>query len=393
MGDYPQEILDGKTPLEAAHTPYMDKVASQGILGWAQTIPPDCDPGSDVANLSLIGYDPVVYHTGRAPLEAVSMGVGLRELDVAFRCNLVSLDRKASGRVVMHSYSAGHISTEEARVLIKDLNLFLSSESLCFYPGVSYRHILVWSGAEPSAKTLPPHDLTGQDVTGYLKSQGNLEPVMELIRRSWSFLEQHPVNIERVGKGLPSANSIWLWGQGKAPVMPSFQDRFGLRGGVISAVDLLKGIGLSAGMESIPVEGITGYLDTNFRGKAERALTFLDEKDLVYVHVEAPDEASHEGSLEKKIQALESFDREVVGPVLEGLGRFENYSLLIVTDHFTPIRVMTHTREPIPFTVFRSEDRSRPLRKRGFSEKSAYEGEVFFPKGDQLMPWLLGIVK
>ncbi len=391
MGDYPQETLDGKTPLESAQTPQMDRVASQGILGWAQTIPPDCEPGSDVANLALLGYDPLVYHTGRAPLEAVSMGVRLKEEDVAFRCNLVSLDQRTAGRMVMNSYSAGQITTEEARVLIKDLNAFLSSSGLCFYPGVSYRHILVWSGAEPSVKTLPPHDLTGQDVTGYLNSQGNLEPVVDLIRRSWSFLGQHPVNRAREGRGLPPANSIWLWGQGKAPAMPSFLNRFGLRGGVISAVDLLKGIGLSVGMESIFVEGITGYLDTNYRGKAERALNFLTEKDLVYVHVEASDEASHEGSLEKKIQALEAFDREVVGPVLEGLGRFKSYSLMIVTDHFTPIRIMTHTREPVPFTVLHSEDRFRPLRKRGFSEKSAYEGEVFFPKGDQLMPWFLGI--
>lgn len=390
MGDYPQEALDGKTPLEAAHTPHMDSVASQGILGWAQTIPPDCEPGSDVANLALLGYDPLVYHTGRAPLEAVSLGIRLQERDVAFRCNLVCLDRRVGGRVVMNSYSAGHISTEEARILIKDLNEFFSTSGLAFYPGVSYRHILVWSGADPSAKTLPPHDLTGQDVTGYLESQGNLEPVMDLIRRSWPFLGQHPVNRAREERGVPSANSIWLWGQGKAPVMPSFLERFGLRGGVISAVDLLKGIGLSAGMESVFVEGITGYLDTNYRGKAEKALSFLEEKDLVYVHVEAPDEASHEGSLEKKIQALEAFDREVVGPVMEGLGRFETYSLVIVTDHFTPIQKMTHTREPVPWTVLRSEDRSRPLRKRGFSERSAYEGEVSFPRGDQLMPWFLG---
>lgn len=392
MGDYPQETLDGKTPLEAAFTPHMDGVASQGILGWAQTIPPGCEPGSDVANLSLLGYDPQVYHTGRAPLEAVSLGIRLKEGDVAFRCNLVCLDRSDS-RVVMNSYSAGHISTEEARVLIMDLNEFLSSSDLAFYPGVSYRHILVWKGADPSAKTLPPHDLTGQDVAGYLESQGNLEPVRNLIRRSWPFLGRHPVNRAREEQGLPSANSIWLWGQGKAPAMPSFLERFGLRGGVISAVDLLKGIGLSAGMESILVEGITGYLDTNYRGKAEKALTFLTEKDLVYVHVEAPDEASHEGSLDKKIQALEAFDREVVGPVLEGLGRFASYSLMIVTDHFTPILKMTHTREPVPLTVLRSEDRSRPLRKRGFSERSSYEGEVSFPRGEQLMPWFLGTLE
>jgi len=391
MGDYPQEALDGKTPLEAAYTPHMDKTASQGIMGWAQTVPSACEPGSDIANLSLMGYDPLNYHTGRAPLEAVSLGIRLKEKDVAFRCNLVYLDHQGSEAVAMGSYSAGHISTEEAGILIHDLNEFLALPDLSFYPGVSYRHILIWSGGDPSVHTKPPHDLTGQDVKDYLNSQGELRPVVDLMRRSWPFLSQHPVNQARLERDLVPANSIWLWGQGKTPAMPSFLERFGLRGGVISAVDLLKGIGLSAGLESIFVEGMTGYLDTNFRGKAEKALAFLAEKDLVYVHVEAPDEASHEGSLEKKIQAIEAFDREIVGPVLMGLNRFETFSLMIVTDHFTPIQVMTHTREPIPFSIYCSEEKSRPPRKRGFSERAALEGEVSFLKGDQLMPWFLQV--
>ena len=389
MGDYPQEALDGKTPLEAAHTPHMDKTASQGIMGWVQTIPSTCESGSDIANLSLLGYDPLIYHTGRASLEAVSMGIRLKDGDVAFRCNLVCLDHQGNDAVIMDSYSAGHISSEEAKILINDLNGFLTHPSLSFYPGVSYRHILVWAGADPSAKTKPPHDLTGQNVTDYLKSKGELDPIVDLMRRSWPFLSRHPVNQARLERGLVPANSIWLWGQGKPPAMPSFRERFGLQGGVISAVDLLNGIGLSAGLESIFVEGMTGYLDTNYRGKADKALAFLAEKDLVYVHVEAPDEASHEGNLEKKIQAIEAFDREVVGPVLTGLNRFEAYSLMIVTDHFTPIQVMTHTREPVPLSVFCSEDQRRPARKRGFSERAALEGEVSFIKGDQLMPWFL----
>jgi 2,3-bisphosphoglycerate-independent phosphoglycerate mutase len=389
MGDYPQDQLDGKTPLEAAHTPHMDSVASRGIMGWVQTIPSTCEPGSDIANLSLLGYDPLVYHTGRASLEAVSMGIRLKKGEVAFRCNLVFLDHQGNEAVKMDSYSAGHISTEEARILVNDLNGFLNLPGLSFFPGVSYRHILIWAGADPSARTKPPHDLTGQDVTDYLNSQGELGPIVDLIRQSWSFLSQHPVNKDRQKRGLVPANSIWLWGQGKTPEMPPFPERFGLKGGVISAVDLLRGIGLSAGLESLFVEGMTGYLDTNFRGKADKALAFLAEKDLVYVHVEAPDEASHEGSLEKKIQAIEAFDREVVGPVLSGLNRFEDFSLLIVTDHFTPIQVMTHTREPVPFTILRSEDQGRPPRRRGFSERSAFEGEVSFSKGDQLMPWFI----
>jgi 2,3-bisphosphoglycerate-independent phosphoglycerate mutase len=391
MGDHPQEPLEGQTPLEASHTPHLDGLAARGIMGWAQTIPSGCEPGSDTANLSIMGYDPLVYHTGRAPLEAVSLGIRLTEEDVAFRCNLVNLDQLGDQKMVMNSYSAGHITTEEARILINDLNDFLAHPDLCFYPGVSYRHILVWSGADPSAKTLPPHDLTGQEVSTYLNSQGDLEPIMDLMRRSWPFLRQHPVNQARQERGLLPANSIWLWGQGKTPVMAPFLERFGLQGGVISAVDLLRGIGLSAGLESIFVEGITGYLDTNYQGKVEKALTFLSQKDLVFVHVEAPDEASHEGSLEKKIQAIEAFDREIVGPVLEGLERFKAFSLLVITDHFTPIQIMTHTREPVPLTVFCSEDHSRSFRKRGFSERAALEGEVSFPKGDLLMSWFLGV--
>ncbi|MBA4392747.1 MAG: cofactor-independent phosphoglycerate mutase, partial [Desulfobacca sp.] len=355
MGDYPQEALEGQTPLEAAYTPYLDGLAAQGIMGWAQTVPASCEPGSDTANLSILGYDPQVYHTGRAPLEAVSLGIRLEEKDVAFRCNLVCLDDRPDGAVMMHSYSAGHISTEEARLIINDLSGFLDHPDLTLYPGVGYRHILVWKGADPTLKTLPPHDLTGQDVSDYLQSQGKLGQVVDLMGRSRPFLSQHPINQERLKQGLVPANSIWLWGQGKTPDMPPFVERFGVRGAVISAVDLLRGIGLAAGMESLTVEGITGYLDTNYRGKVEKALDFLGGKDLVFVHVEAPDETSHEGNLGKKIQAIEAFDREIVGPILEGLKRFPAYSLLVVTDHFTPIQVMTHTREPVPLVVFCSE--------------------------------------
>ncbi|MEW6186838.1 MAG: cofactor-independent phosphoglycerate mutase [Thermodesulfobacteriota bacterium] len=390
MGDYPQDELDGRSPLEGAATPHMDLIASRGILGWAQTVPADCEPGSDIANLSLLGYDPLIYHTGRAPFEAISLGLRLQERDVAFRCNLIHLEHQEQGLVKMGSYSAGHISTEEGRLLITDLNEFLKGPDLAFYPGVSYRQILIWRGADPSIRTIPPHDLTGQDVTSLLDPEGESKEIVTLIRRSWPFLEKHPVNQVRQEKGQITANSIWLWGQGKSPSMPSFRERFGLRGGVISAVDLLKGIGLAAGLKPIFVPGITGYLDTNFRGKAEKALDFLEGNDLVFVHVEAPDEASHEGNLEKKIQAIEFFDREVVGTMMEGLKRFESWSLLVVTDHFTPVQVMTHTREPVPLAVLRSEDESRKIRKRGFGERSAYEGEVAFLKGDQIMPWFLG---
>jgi 2,3-bisphosphoglycerate-independent phosphoglycerate mutase len=389
MGDYPQEELEWRTPLEAARTPQMDRIASQGIMGWIQTVPPDSEPGSDIANLSILGYDPRLYHTGRGPFEALSMGLELQEDDAAFRCNLVHLKKAGNGAVFMDSYSAGHISSEEAGVLIEELNRHLKSDRVSFHPGVSYRHILLWKGADVSVRTVPPHDLTGQEVTEYLQDKGPLGPVLELMRRSWPILDQHVLNQERERQGKATANSIWLWGQGLRPSMPSFQERYGLQGGMISAVDLLKGIGLAAGLEPLGVEGMTGYLDTNYEGKAEKALDALQDRDLVYLHVEAPDEASHEGSLAKKIQAIEDFDRKVVGRVREGLEQFTDFSLLVLTDHFTPLSLMTHTREPVPLGVLTSENTGRQPRSRGFSEKSALEGEVAFPKGEALMPWFI----
>jgi 2,3-bisphosphoglycerate-independent phosphoglycerate mutase len=389
MGDYPLEELDGQTPLEAARTPRMDQLAARGILGWVQTVPPGCEPGSDIANLSLMGYDPLKYHTGRAPLEAASLGIRLKDREVAFRCNLVHLEHRSADSVFMGSYSAGHISSEEGRTLIEALNEGLKGPSLTFYPGVSYRHLLVWDGGDPLVKTRPPHDLTGQEVTDYLFDQGALAPVVELMRRSWPILEGHPVNRERIGQGKLPADSIWLWGQGKQPTMPPFLEQYGRKGGIISAVDLLRGIGTCLGWEVLPVPGITGYVDTNYRGKAEKALEALHDLDLVFVHVEAPDESSHEGSLENKIKAIEDFDREIVGRVWEGLKAFEDYALMVVTDHFTPVSRMTHTREPVPMAVFRSTDPARNPRVRGFSERSAIEGDVGFPKGDELMSWFL----
>jgi len=289
----------------------------------------------------------------------------------------------------MGSYSAGHISSEEGRFLIQALNDALGESGRTFYPGVSYRHLLVWDGGDPSLKTRPPHDLTGQEVTAYLFEDKLLTPVTDLIRRSWPILEDHPINRERIGQGKLPANSIWLWGQGKQPTMPAFLEQYGRKGGIISAVDLLRGIGTCLGWEVLAVPGITGYLDTNYRGKAEKALEALKELDLIYVHVEAPDESSHEGSLENKIKAIEDFDREIVGRVWEGIKAFEDYALMVVTDHFTPISRMTHTREPVPMVVYRSGNSPRNPRNRGFSERSALEGEVGFPKGDELMRWFL----
>ncbi|MBI4775101.1 MAG: cofactor-independent phosphoglycerate mutase [Deltaproteobacteria bacterium] len=364
MGDYPLEELSGRTPLQAAHTPNMDAIARRGRLGLVRTIPQGMEAGSDVANLSIMGYDPRKYHTGRAPLEAASMGIELAPDEVAFRCNLVTLDFR-QGAVYMEDYSAGHIESASARPLIEALDKELGNGELAFYPGVSYRHLMVWKGGPENAPSFPPHDLLGQEVSTLLTDE-RMPVLNELIRRSWGIIESTP----RTGNGL-KANSIWLWGSGKAPNMPGLFERFGIRGGVISAVDLLKGIGVYAGMESIEVPGATGYLDTNYEGKAQYALDRLKDLDLVYLHVEAPDEAAHSGSIENKIRAIEDFDRRVVGPVIKGLRQFGRYRVLLITDHNTPISVRTHTSEPVPFAVLDSSDLLEENPDRSFDETAA----------------------
>ena len=388
MGDYPLSQLDDKTPLEAAHTPNMDRIAACGI-GLATTIPEGLEPGSDTANLSLMGYDPATYHTGRGPFEAASMGIALGENEVAFRMNLVALDRKSDHRIIMVSNSAGGISTEESEVLVEDLGKRMVVPGIHLYPGVAYRHLLVWDGGPESAETIPPHDVQDQNMATYLDPQSK-DTIVEITRRSWPFLENHPINLSREKKGLLPANSIWLWGQGKRLNVPLFKDIFGLNGGVISAVDLLKGIGVYAGLKTIDVEGATGYLDTNYAGKATEALSALNELDFMFVHVEAPDEASHEGSISKKIQAIEDFDEKVVGPVLEGLETFEDYRILVAADHFTPISLKTHTADP---TLFAWADKQELAKGKGdvrFSERFAKGSGVHYEKGHELMPAFLG---
>ncbi len=388
MGDYPLSQLDGKTPLEVAHTPNMDRIAACGI-GLATTIPEGLEPGSDTANLSLMGYDPATYHTGRGPFEAASMGIALGENEVAFRMNLVSLNRKSDDEIIMVSNSAGGITTEESDVLVEDLGKRMVVPGIHLYPGVAYRHLLVWDGGPESAETIPPHDVQDQNMATYLDPQSK-DIIVEITRRSWPFLENHPVNLSREKTGLLPANSIWLWGQGKRLNVPLFKDIFGLSGGVISAVDLLKGIGVYAGLKTIDVEGATGYLDTNYLGKATEALSALNELDFMFVHVEAPDEASHEGSISKKIRAIEAFDEKVVGTVLEGLETFEDYRILVAADHFTPISLKTHTTDP---TLFAWADKRELAKGKGevrFSERFARESGVHYEKGHELMPAFLG---
>jgi len=340
-----------------------------------------------VANLSVFGYDPAIYYTGRAPLEAVAMGVKLAPADVAFRCNLVTL-LKEDGDTYMEDFSAGHISTEEAGRIVKDLGKELGNEEFNFYPGVSYRHLLVWRNGEAGLrlKTTPPHDITGRNISPHVPEGDGDEEILWLMNRARKILPSHPVNLERTGMGKKPGNAIWLWGQGKAPVLKPMTQRFGIRGSVISAVDLIKGIGYYAGLEIVNVPGATGYLDTNYVGKAEYALKALEDQDLVYVHVEAPDEAAHNGNLKDKIQAIEDFDRKIVAPILEGAEKFGDYRLLILPDHFTPLTIKTHSPEPVPFIVFSSEEKDNPIKAgRSFDEESAEKAGLLIEKGHELL--------
>ena len=389
MGDYPVEELGGRTPLEAARTPNMDRIAACGI-GLARTIPGGMEPGSDIANLCLLGYDPARYHTGRAPLEASSMGVELGPHQVAFRMNLVTLEFRSHDEIIMLSHSAGDISTAEGRRIVEDLRSGLERPGLAVYPGVAYRHLLVWDEGPEQAETIPPHDVLDRNMAPYLHAE-NGNPVVPLMRGSWELLKAHPVNRERRKRGLKTADSIWLWGQGRRPAIPPFLDRFGLRGGVISAVDLIKGIGIYMGFESIHVEGATGYLDTNYLGKANGALEALERLDFVFVHVEAPDEAGHAADPHEKVEAIEAFDEKVVGRVLEGLEAFADYRILVAGDHLTPVSVKTHTNEPTPFAWADKAQLAGNTGGPSFTEKAAAGSGLFYERGHDLMPDFLGI--
>lgn len=387
MADYPIPELGGKTPLQAARTPNLDRMAARGTLGTVRTVPPGFPPGSDVANLSIFGYDPALHYTGRAPLEAASMGVKLSPEDVAFRCNLVTLGL-SDGREVMEDFSAGHISTEEAREILAEIGSSLGDKEFQFFPGVSYRHLLVWRGGERAAglNTTPPHDISGREVTTHLPRGEEQGRIVRLMEEAKKILPLSGVNRARHRSGKKPANAIWLWGQGKAPSLRPMTERFGIQGSVISAVDLMKGIGVYAGLEVIIVPGVTGYLDTNYAGKAEYALAEIERKDLVYVHLEAPDEASHNGNLKDKILAIEDFDGRIVEPISRGLEKYPSFRLLILPDHPTPIALKTHSSEPVPFLIFSSADTAKRARSgQSFDEASASRSGLFLEKGHELM--------
>ncbi|MFZ5775535.1 MAG: cofactor-independent phosphoglycerate mutase [Thermodesulfobacteriota bacterium] len=383
MGDRPIAELAGKTPLMVANTPAMDRVASQGELCLLRTVPEGFPPGSDVANLSLLGYLPAECYSGRAPLEAASLGVDLAPDELAFRCNLVTLRFEQDGRVFMEDYSSGHIGSDEARVLVEALQAEAGTERLHFHPGVSYRHLLVHKGAAAGLVTVPPHDHTGREVTEYWQRYQQFPHLREAFAKAMGLFADHPVNLARQAKGLNPANGIWLWGEGKAPAMTSIPERYGVSGALISAVDLLKGIGVYAGLEIINVPGATGYLDTNYAGKATAAVEALDRHDLVFVHVEAPDETAHQGHLQNKIQAIEDFDQRIVAPILAALEQSgQEFRLVVAMDHFTPIAIKTHSAEPVPVAFY---DSRRPTPGSGlpYDEASAAGIGALIENGDQ----------
>lgn len=349
MGDYPLPEMGGKSPLQLADIPLIRRIAGSAELRMVNTVPAGMTPGSDVANMALMGYDAALNYTGRAAIEAAGAGIPLAPQEVAYRCNLVTV---SNGE--MDDYSAGHISTEEGRALIESLAAEFNRAGLAFYPGIQYRHLLVMDRGPVEIETQPPHDIAGQAVAGYLPSGPGAEKLLELMEASKAILAEHPVNLRRIEEGKKPATQIWLWGQGHAMQLPSFRELYGLTGNVITAVDLVKGLGNLAGLPPVEVPGATGFVDTNYKGKREAAMHVLEENDFVYVHIEAPDECGHAGDAELKISAIEAYEREIVAPIYEWLqARGEEYLLVICTDHRTPCALKGHTAEPVPMAMLR----------------------------------------
>ena len=384
MSDYPLKELKGKTPLEYAKTPNMDHLAQKGLCGWVSNIPEGLSPGSDVAAMSIFGYDPKKFYTGRGPLEAASLGVKLKKGDLAFRCNLVTI---RDGK--MEDFTAGHISTPEAVRIIETLNQKLKSKGVRFYPGLSYRHLLVITNYElriSNLKCTPPHDITGKLVEEYLPKGEGADILKHLMKESIMPLLEHPVNIKRIKEGKKPASMIWLWGQGGAPQLRSFKQQYKKSAAVITAVHLIKGLGRILGMKVIDVPGATGFLDTNYKGKAQYALRALKKNDLVFVHVEAPDECGHMGDVKGKIRAIEDFDKKVVGTILLGMrDEVRGTKILLLPDHPTPIVKMTHTSEAVPFVIYGTRYEVRGMGVKGFNEKEFKKARLEIKNGHRLM--------
>lgn len=390
MADYPLENHEGKTPLELAHIPTMDFLAQHGEVGLVQTVPEGMAPGSDVANLSVMGYDPKACYTGRSPLEAVSMGISLGENDVTYRCNLVTLEGEGDLEdMVIIDHSSGEITTEEAHALLASLNEKMIWHGAELYPGVSYRHCLVLREDETGAEHVPPHDITGKKIKDYLPKGRHADQFIQWMKESMAILKDHPVNLARQEKGLNPANCCWFWGGGTRPRLDAFESVYQKTGGVVSAVDLLKGIGLSAEMLAPEVAGATGTLNTNYEGKLNAALDILESEDFVYIHLEGPDECGHQGNVADKVEAIERIDRHILAPLMTALEEKDvSYHLLLVPDHATPIAVRTHTMDPVPYVLYKSDEEMFPHAD-SYSEKTAKETDQFVAQGHTLMQRLL----
>lgn len=392
MGDYPVPALGGRTPLEVADKPCMNELAVTGRVGLVKTVPDGFKPGSDVANLGALGYDAAKCYTGRSPLEALSIGIDMKPDDVAVRTNLVTLgDEEDFAEKTMKDYSAGEITTPEAKELMEFLQRELGSAKFTFYPGVSYRHCLIIAHGSTDMQLTPPHDISGKRIGEYLPKGDLAAELTDLIVRANKLLSEHPVNRKRVLSSQNPANSIWFWGQGTRPALQNFEERYGIRGGMVSAVDLLKGIAKGAGMKSVDVEGATGTLSTNFEGKAKAACDLLDNGcDFVFVHLEAPDECGHQGDVKGKIQAIECVDKRVLRPIVEHLrASGEHFAVLVMPDHFTPVSILTHSREPVPFLLYSS---SRALGDgRPYNESSAAASGIYYEEPMALMRTFLSL--
>lgn len=389
MPDHKLAELDGRTPLEVADTPNLDYISKKAdLFGMVKTIPDPLPPGSDVGNLTVLGYDPMKYYTGRSPLEAASIGVELQPTDVTLRCNLVTLSNE-NGSEIMKDYSAGHITTEEAHELIKDIKKRLDGKGFEFHPGISYRHLLVWNKGNKEVKTTPPHDISSKEINPHLPIGKGSELLLDLMHKSKDILKDHPVNKKRVNEGNNPVTSIWLWGQGVAPKMPSYKELYGLSGSVISAVDLVKGIGYYAKLDVIDVPGATGYLDTNYEGKVEYALDSLNDVDLTMIHIESTDETGHVGDAKLKIQAIEDFDKRVVANVLEGIKKFGDYRILVMSDHPTPIDIRTHINEPVPFAIYSSSVTKMINENYVYTEDCAANSGTYIEEGWKLLGMLI----
>lgn len=391
MADEPNEALGNSTPMEKANKPCMDSLAAKAEVGIVKTVAEGLKPGSDVANLSVLGYEPAVYYSGRSPLEAASIGIDLKDTDVTLRCNLVTLsdDEDYENKTIL-DYCADDISSEEAKILIEYIQEKLGNDVFRFYPGVSYRHCLVWSNGNPHPGVLtPPHDITCKVITDYIPKGEAVDELYDLMKKSYDLLKDHPVNQARIARGKRPANSIWLWGEGTKPLLDNFSEKFGIKGSMISAVDLLKGIAICAGMNSVDVDGATGYLDTNFDGKCKAAIEeFKNGADLVYIHVEAPDECGHRGEIENKVKAIEMIDEHILGPVVEFLKGYDDFAVLVCPDHPTPLSIRTHTSTPVPYLIYDSKNEINSGVK-VFCEKEARETGNYIEKGFTMMNYFL----